>query len=139
MSLYPLASVARAFDQDRSMSPERATWAIIRPGIDREDEFLAFMTKHKDPTRLSDEFFAVEHAPEFIPPVGVEHYVALGPAGPVDSGGQPTGTWVRRYARWRYDGKKLKQEAVTCSWSIAASTNVERDVVVQSSRIFATC
>jgi hypothetical protein len=82
---------------------------LVRPGIALLDEFLAYMTEHKDPARLPDEFFAGEYALEFIPPVGVEYYVALGP-GVDELDGRPN-TWVRVYPRWTWDGEKLAREA----------------------------
>lgn len=82
---------------------------LVRPGIALMDEFRAYMTDHKDPARLPDEFFAGEYAPEFIPPVGVKFHVALGPGGRGDDE-QPWGTWVCRYPQWGYDGKNLRWE-----------------------------
>jgi hypothetical protein len=79
---------------------------LVRPGLPLMQDFVEYMTEHKDPARLADEFFAGQYAPAFIPPVGVEYYVALGP-GPAHDVDGPSGTWVRRYPRWSYDGKNL--------------------------------
>jgi hypothetical protein len=75
------------------------------------DEFVAYMTEHRDPVRLPDEFFGGEYAADFIPPTGVEYHVALGPGGECHEDGLPKHTWVSRYPRWSWDGTNLAREA----------------------------
>lgn len=91
--------------------PPQTEVVLVRQGLELMKEFFEYMTEHRDPARLPDEFFTGENALEFIPPVGVEYHVAWGPGGMHDEDGRPADTWVHRYARWTFDGKNLAREA----------------------------